>query len=292
MPKKYSMFWGCTILTRLPYVEAATRKVTDNLGIEIEDVAGASCCPEPYTIGLVGRDLRAALGARNIAIAEEIGLEMTTLCNGCYDTFCEVKEMLNDDKKLLKKVNRVMRQTGMKYSGNLPIRHFVEVLHEDVGLKRLKNRIKRRMNNLQVAVHSGCHIRKSEKVEDVEKKSQMLEEIVQTTGVEVVDYGLEKMCCGYPHRQADETLSLKETLATKLNSILKRDADCIITVCSGCNVQFEFGQMELKQRYQMSYKLPILNLTELLALSMGFSPQNIGLDRHRISTNPVIEKVV
>ena len=37
--------------------------------------------------------------------------------------------------------------------------------------------------------------------------------------------------------------------------------------------------------------LPVLHLPQLIALALGISPKKLGLDRHIVSTRPVLEKL-
>jgi len=290
MTLRYSVFWGCTILTRLPNIEIATRRVLDSFGIEIREIEGLSCCPEPYTAALVGRKLRAIIGARNMALAESQGLELMTVCNGCFETFFEISKILRENEQLQSEINDILAQFGKRFRGILRTKHIVEVLHQDVGLDRIQDSVKRPFQRLRVGLHAGCHLRKAERLEDTEVKPRMFEDLVHVTGAQVVDYGLEKMCCGYPQRQADEELSLKETLATKLRKLSECGVDCVVLVCPGCDVQFEYGQIELRQRYGMDFRVPVIHLSELLALSLGIPSGELGLDVHRISTKPILEK--
>ena len=48
--KTYSFFLGCVMPNRFPNVEASIRHVLPKLGIELEDLEGASCCPAPGVI--------------------------------------------------------------------------------------------------------------------------------------------------------------------------------------------------------------------------------------------------
>ena len=45
--KRFAFFPGCLIPTRHPAMEFAIRETIQNLGIEIVDLEGASCCPDP-----------------------------------------------------------------------------------------------------------------------------------------------------------------------------------------------------------------------------------------------------
>ena len=79
---KYALFLGCFIPVRLPHIEMTARRVLPDFGIELVDLDGFTCCPEP--IGFLTDKMTAlSIATRNISIAEEKGLEIITLCNGC-----------------------------------------------------------------------------------------------------------------------------------------------------------------------------------------------------------------
>jgi len=289
--KQYVMLWGCTVQTRLPSIEAATRKMLDVLGFSVRDLEGASCCPEPYTSALIGRELWYALAARNISLAEARKLELMTICNGCYDTLFEVNETLKQDDSLRERINSTLLKIGKEFKGSAEIRHIVEVLDEDVGLDRIAASVKRPLSNLRVALHPGCHLYRSKTVEDYDRKPKIFESLVRLTDVQLVNYGLERMCCGYPQRQADEEMSLKTTLATKLQRIQESQVDCLVVVCPGCCVQFEYGQIELRQRYNLDFGVPVLHLAELIAVALGVPAGEIGLETHRSPVSKITARL-
>ncbi len=289
--KQYAMLWGCTVQTRLPSIEAATRRTLDVFGVNVRDLEGASCCPEPYTSALIGRELWYALAARNISLAEARKLELMTICNGCYDTLFEANETLKQDNSLRERINSILFKIGKEFKGSLEIRHIVEVLNEDVGLDRIAASILKPLSNLKVALHPGCHLYRSKTAEDYDVKPRIFEKLVSLTGVQLVKYGLERMCCGYPQRQADEEMSLKTTLATKLEKVERSQAECLVVVCPGCCVQFEYGQIELRQRYNLDFGVPVIHLAELMAIALGIPSGEIGLETHRSPVGKITSKL-
>jgi len=292
MEKEYALFLGCTIQLRLPSIEATSKLVLNKLGIRLHEMNGVSCCPEPYTAGLIGKELRLALGARNIAIGDAMGLDILCICNGCYETLFEVKKTLNERPEIKNEINeKLLLPFKKEFKGINQVKHVVEVLYEEVGLEKIKSKIVKPLNMLNVALHPGCHLYKSFNIEEADKKPRMFEEIVKATGVKVVNYGLEKMCCGYPQRQVDERISLMGTLATKLREIMNSKADCIVVVCPGCHIQLEFGQIELRHKYKMDFRIPVIHLMELLAIAMGIPYEELGLEIHRIPIAHLIKKL-
>jgi heterodisulfide reductase subunit B len=293
--KEYAMFWGCWIQARQPSVEAACRMVLDRFGIQARDMEGVSCCPDPVVTERLQRELWLAMAARNLSIAENMKMKMVTLCNGCYETLFEAKETLTRNKELRETIERAFARIGRQLPSNPDLRHIVEVLGEDIGIKEIERLSNDRLKNLKVAVHPGCHLYRAHSRKDALKKPKMFEEIVAAAGAEPVEYGLSRFCCGYPHRVVEEEFSLRMMLARKLHSIWQSGADCVVVACPACNIQFEFGQLELRRKYQVDLDggvgIPTIHVVELVALGLGAKPDEIGLRAHRGPIQNIIAKL-
>jgi heterodisulfide reductase subunit B len=277
---KYATFLGCQIPMRYPCIEIASKKVFEKTGLEAVDLPNYSCCPEPVVSRLLDKTTSLAISARNLAIAEELGSDLITLCNGCYETLVEANMRLKHEPEELQKVNGILKQYGKSYRGTVRVRHVVEVLHEDIGIKRLEQQVVK-PQKVRVALHCGCHMYREPEGEDITRKPRMMKELIQLTGVELVDYGLERLCCGYPSMQADEEFSLKNRLLPKLKRIDEAKVDAVVLSCPACMLQFEMGQTLLR-KFGFNYKIPCLHIMELLALSLGVPPRDLHLVFHRI----------
>ena len=279
MSIEYASFLGCQIPLRLPSIEIASRKVFSKIGLKTVDLLGYSCCPEPVISRLLDKTAWLAISARNLAIAEEQNLNLITLCNGCYETLVETNEILRKEPEERERVNRILRQFGKEYNGGVEVKHVVEVLYEEVGIQKIRDNIVN-PQNMRVALHYGCHMYREPHGDDIMRKPNMMKEIARAAGVETVDYGLERLCCGYPSMQADEEFSLTQRLLPKLSSIDISGAEAVLLSCPACTLQFEMGQVSLRQRGHQ-YRFPCINIMEVLALSFGFSPRELHLEMHR-----------
>ncbi len=72
--------------TGCPTLKLQIRKCLEAFGIELAEMKGAQCCPEPYAVLGLGRDAWFALAGRNLTIAEEMKQDILTPCPGCYNT--------------------------------------------------------------------------------------------------------------------------------------------------------------------------------------------------------------
>jgi len=281
----YGFFLGCVIPNRYPFIEASIRNVMDFLGAELLDMPGASCCPAPGVFRAFHIPSWLVIAARNISIAEELGVSPLTGCNGCYGTLRDAWYELEHEPHLKKEVNAHLAKVGRTYKGNLEPKHLVQALYLDMGIDYLRDHIKNTFSDLKVGVHYGCHILKpSDKrpwggqYED----PTFLDEIVELTGAKSIDYKDKYMCCGAGGAVRS---AIKEVAAdfTREKLVNMRDAgvDIIIDVCPFCHLQLDLGQMEVNGIYKdiigEPFKIPVIYLTQLLGLSFGMDPNDLGL---------------
>lgn len=288
--EEYKMFQGCVIGNRIPFIEASARKVFDKLGISTSDAAFA-CCPDPVGFNSTDHLSWLAMGARNLTIAEEEGKDVISLCNGCFQTLKLVNEELKHDDHEREKINNLLKIVGREFKGSINVKHFVEVLHE-VGAEKIKENVTKDLSGLKVACHTGCHYnRPSEKIEtDDPMKPLKLREIVTAVGAVPVDYEEEVLCCGTGVGNSEEEPAM-QILSNKLTSAMNAGAEAIIVNCPACYQQFDNNQKKAEKINNSTFGLPVLYITELLALAFGEDPKDLGLNFHRIRLKALLEKL-
>ena len=71
---RFAFFPGCLIPARHPAMESAIRSTLTNLGIDIADLEGASCCPDPIYFKSKDKMSWLAVAARNLSLAEDLSV--------------------------------------------------------------------------------------------------------------------------------------------------------------------------------------------------------------------------
>jgi heterodisulfide reductase subunit B len=282
---KYGFFLGCVIPNRYPMIEASIRNVFDFLGAELVDLPGASCCPAPGVFRAFHIPTWLVIAARNISIAEQIGANPLTGCNGCYGTLRDAWFELEHEPEMKKMVQKELGKIGRAYKGNLEPKHVVQALYSDMGLDYLRDHIKYKFKDLKVAVHYGCHIIKPSDKRPWKGECEdprFLDEVVELTGARSIAYKDKFMCCGAGGavRTAVKEVSADFT-REKLMNMRDAGADIVVDCCPFCHLQLDLGQMEANGIYEdiigEPLKIPVIYITQLLGLSFGMDPNKLGL---------------
>jgi heterodisulfide reductase subunit B len=277
----YGLFLGCVAPNRYPGIESSTREVFNILELDYVDLVDASCCPAPGIIKSFDQISWLAIGARNLCLAEAKGLDIITLCNGCYGSLFDVAHELKDEK-IRNLVNEKLGMLGLEYNGRSKVRHFVDVLYTDIGLDEISSHTKKQLE-LNVAIHYGCHFLKPSKHKrlDDPERAKILEEIVQAVGATSTEYKDKYMCCGAGGgvRARIPEVAMKIT-KEKLDNISGDGSNLILDICPLCHLQYDHGQSLVGD-----YKLPVLHLSQFLGLAFGIDRNKLGFEAHKTPVN-------
>jgi heterodisulfide reductase subunit B len=288
----YTLFLGCTIPVRALNYEISARKVAEKLGIQFSDIPDFSCCG--YPIKSVNRYAYLLMAGLNLALTEKKGLPLCTLCSACCSALTEANHEIQEDEKLRKRINEDLSQSvGKRYEGGVRVTHFIRILQQELGKKKITEQIKTDLSSLHVAPHYGCHYIKPStlysRTEDPEDPKS-LDELIEATGAQTIQYEEKLQCCGGGVLAFDEQVALA-VAQRKLEHIRAHQADAMILVCPFCDVMYESNQRKIEKVYQTEYKLPILFYPQLLGLALGIDPDELGMKMNRVKPTELIKKL-
>ena len=277
---KYAFFLGCVMPMRYPGIESATREIMKQLGVELVDVDEFSCCPAPGITRSLHSKTWLALAAHNLVAAQEAKLDLMVVCNGCYGSLDEAAHVLNNDEAKLAEVNEILTKAGSKpYKGKTKVKHFAQVLHNEVGVDAIRKKTNTKMDRYKVAIHYGCHFLKPSAIRHLDNPETptILEELVEATGAKSVEYRNKQMCCGAGGgvRANTPDVALKMT-EEKLIYLDEVEVDIILDVCPFCHLQYDRGQKDLGREKQY----PVLHLSQFYGLAFGMDRKLLGFGLH------------
>lgn len=288
---KYAFFLGCLAPVMAKQFELSARKVAKKLGVELIDVEDFACCGFP--IMSVDQETALLLAARNLSVAEGLGLDICTICNGCASTLTEASKELMHDDQLREKVNEKLEKIGRTYKGNVKVKHFARVLYEDVGPEKIKSQVKNNLEGLKLASHYGCHYLKPSSVFDKFEDPEFprtLDKLISALGAEAVEYEDKIHCCGGVILDVDDKIALAMA-QRKLDHVKAAGADAISLICPLCGSMYDRNQRVVERRFNVTYNLPVLYYTQVLGLALGLDPKGLGLDINRVKTSDLLSKL-
>ena len=288
MSNRYAYFIGCTTPFRVPNYDLSTRRVMEKLDIELVDMKDGGCCGFYYEV--INELTYLSMAARVLSMAEDEKLDLMVVCNGCNGSLVRANRKLKENPKLKEEVNNVLADIDREFKGTIEVKHYVRVLWEDVGLEKIKEKVSNPLD-VKVAVHYGCHLlRPSEDIRFDEARDPVsLDELVCATGASSIDYLEKSLCCGGYVLASNQDVAYKMT-GSKLRNVKKAKADLMITACPFCNVMYDANQKSIERELEQEFKIPVLHYPQLLGLSMGYSPKEVGLEQNRVRVNPKIFK--
>ena len=288
---QYAFWPGCVARGAAPELYKSTLAVAEHIGIELDELDAASCTgagiisdSDPY--------LQDVLNARTMAIAEQKGLPLLDICSTCVGVHNLTREKLqNEDFRA--RINERLAPEGLEYKGTADPRHLLWILLEDLEEGKLSHLITRPLNELNLGPFYGCYILRPERVlgfEEHPHRRQSLEAVINLGGATSVTYDGMTKCCGFPVL----TINRKNSLTMAGSHVAEakdKGANALVTPCPLGHLNLDAQQFDAAKVIERKLEVPILHVPQLIGLAMGLDPEALGLNRHVVSTKPLLEKV-
>jgi len=279
--KRYAIFYGCKIPYFLEHYATSTQAVLANLDIELVDLPFTCCGYPTRNIHFPAFVLSAA---RNLSLAEKHHLSILTPCKCCFGSLKHADRFLHENQSLRNEINDILAKEDLQWEGNLDIKHLLSVIHSDVGIPKLKDKIKHSFKNVKIAAHYGCHALRPGNVTQFDNPlaPTIFEELIQVTGASCVDWSMRLQCCGHPILDKNKPLSL-DLMQKKVNDAHFAGADYLCVACTYCQIQFDAIQSSEKLQNVKQMTKPSLLYSQLLGLSLGLSESDLGLSQNHLT---------
>ena len=287
---KIAYYPGCVAKESGRELDLATRWVSKALGIELVEFPKFSCCGSGF-LDEANELLNVAINARNLAIAETAGLDVMTVCSTCQGML-SLARLRMEDPSVRTKVVATLEPLGIHYRGTAKVTHLLRVLVEDVGLEALRAKVVRPLSGLKVGAFYGCHLLRPEDEMGWEsgEEPHAFEDLLTVLGADPVLYRGRVMCCGFPV-QFVKPETAGRIAGRQILDAKEHGADAMATPCPLCHISLDAYQGPAAKLVGQPLGLPVFHLPQLVALALGAGPQELGFDRHLVSTEPALAKV-
>lgn len=286
---KYAFYPGCAVHSTSKEYGDSCKAVSKVLGLELVEIPGWNCCGAIDAVYSYKPLFSVAIDARNLALAEKMGLDIVTLCSACYYTLSRTNKLLQDDSGLRNKVEEALGGIGLSYKGGVKVRHFLEVLLSDVGLEKIGKKVKIPLTTLSVASYYGCFLVRPTDLTNFDDSEHptSVDELVETLGASKVEYYGKVQCCGASLGVTEENIMLELSKNILLNA-KNAGANCMTTACPLCHFNLDAKQKDVESKYDLEIDLPILHFTQLMGLAFGIEPKELGLHKNIVSPEKIL----
>lgn len=283
---KISYYPGCSLKSTAKEYQMSTEAVCKKLGIELFEIEDWNCCGA-LEVSSLNPTLSLILPARNLKIASERSDKLVIACNACLNNLLTVQHKMSEDKKLKEKISKTL---DYKFR-EIEIIHLLDFIWNEAGLEKIEECVEKPLNGLKTVSYYGClSVRPSKiiKSDDPDNPTR-LDEIVSALGGEPLEFTSKTKCCGggllLTYRET--ALKLTEEILTEAD---QRGAQCILVTCPLCHMTLE--TLTDKVKTSSGRKIPILFFTQLMGLSFGIEPAELGLHKNLVSPREIIDFII
>ena len=210
-----------------------------------------------------------------------MGLDMAVSCASCYSRMKIANHEIatNPQKREI-----VAAALGKDYDGSVRVRHFVEIVVEDIGLEKFKKALTHSLGGLKVAPYYGCLMVRPPEVagQDDPENPVYLDRLIDAMGGEALDWPHKVECCG-----GSLTLTRSDLVVRLSESILamakESGAECLAVACPMCQINLDMRQDDIFKATGRRYDMPVIYISQLMGACLGMPEEALGLGKLIVS---------
>ncbi|OGO02564.1 MAG: disulfide reductase [Chloroflexi bacterium RBG_13_53_26] len=276
-----SIYPGCSLDGTAKEYGESLEAITSMLGVNLHELKDWNCCGASSAHSM-NNDLAVALAARNLGIADQMGMDLVVPCAACYQRLKVAEKRLVAGEKL---------EGVDNYDGKIHIKPLVDFLWDDVGEKQILSLLKKRLEGLNPVCYYGCLTARPPKITDAKspENPMSMDEIMTCLGANVRQWSYKTDCCG-----GSLILTRPDIARTLIRKLLdmaeEAGADCVVAACPMCQSNLDGRQREISQESGKEYNVPIFYFTELMGLACGNPSVKKWLGRHVTDPRPLLTR--
>ncbi len=278
---KLGFYPGCSLTGSSREYNESILTISKEAGIELVEISDWNCCGATAAHNL-NHELSVSLPARNLALAEMGQMEeLVVPCAACYNRLVMTQHELSEKAELKSLIEQKLQ---VSFKNNIKILNVIQFLEKYI-LPKLDALIKSPIN-LDVACYYGCLLVRPQKVMKVDRfeDPMTMDVIMQKLGARAIDWPFKTECCGAGF-SVSKTEIVGELSGKILRSAVDRGAKAIVVACPMCHSNLDMRRPAIESYLKRKIDIPVIYITQAIALAMGLTPKQAGLQRHFVSVN-------
>ena len=289
--KKLTYFPGCSAHGTSEEFDHTLKHVLKELEVEVEEIPDWNCCGAT-SAHVMTETLALALPLRNLVLAEKLESKTVGIaCASCYSRMKTTKVQMDGDPEMAKKINSTIVQEG-NYKGTVDVKSMLQFFYEDIGLDVIKSNVKKSLAGLKVACYYGCLLTRPKSITQFDSPEYPLsmDRIMEALGAEAVDFDYKTECCGASFSISNTGIVL--SLSGKILEVAKESgAHLVVVACPLCQSNLDMRQPDIEKTTGRKLALPVLYLTQLMALAFGFPEKELMFSKHIVPVEEALSNI-
>lgn len=248
----YAYYAGCALNSAFSRFDAANRLVAEKVGYRLVPLEEWSCCGA-LSLPTANHLLSLALPLRNLAAAEEKGLDLVVACGTCLAALRRSRSAYTNRKAWRSAIREVLLRAGRPYTGRAGVYHLVELFTASQAMGRFRRRLKSFFRGMRVMVYYGCQL-----------KECHLDAFFLAAGATVLPFEQKNRCCG---SHAGPSVNASRAAYALLDEVAARQASYLAVSCPLCYLALTAAQGSFPGRYEVR----VVYFSQFLAEAMGVS---------------------
>jgi len=283
--KPYAYFPGCSLESLSKSYHVSALEAARALDVDLQELEDWNCCGSTAYFP-VDELLAYTLTARNLAQAEQAGLDFVAPCSACFKNAWTTNNSIQHDKDLADHINYALEADNLQIKGTSRVLHLIDVFTQDVGIETIKQKVSKPLKGLRVAPYYGCQLLRPRKGNEDVENPQYFEGLLSALGAEPADYPSKARCCGGSLIITGRKAAL-DMLFKCLQDAVNCKADVIATTCPMCHVNLEAYQGRANQEFGTNFKVPVMYFTQLVGLALGVPAKRLGIPGELSASKPL-----
>jgi len=269
---------GCSLMSSARELGESLFQMSRINGTWLSELQDWNCCGASPAHS-VNQDYALLLAGRNLILAERQGIDVLhVICPSCFVRLRTAAKTLENEPEKNELMESVL---GKKYQGTVTLKFFLEMMTND-QLGRFKESVINPLKGLKGVLYFGCLLTRPEWLTgfDVRPYEEQLNELVRSLGVETVNWGYAKQCCG-SHLAVTKPDAVDDMVDRIRDQARRVGANCMIVFCPLCQVNLELRGKNVEP-------LPVFYASELIGMAAKQPGYRKWLDKHLVDPNPLL----
>lgn len=291
MDRTFAYFPGCSADTTGISYTMSMNYVNNIMGVNFREIPDWNCCGASAA-SIENRDLGYALPARSLALAETLpdNPDVVAPCASCYNNLKRASVAARQDDDLRQHLSDLIK---MPFKASNNVVSLLELYARPDMMSLVRQHAMKSLNGVKLACYYGCTLVRPAGVcefDDVENPTSM-DNLMAAVGAEPVNWGFKTECCGASNQVilADDTRPLINRIYRNAQAC---GAEAIVTACPLCWLNLDMREDEINRKFGTDYDMPVFYFTQILALAMGATLEQAGIDKHFKEATGFVKEVM